>query len=1063
MLAQSARSIIWLGVLLDASVKGVVVLAMAGALTLALRRSSAALRHLIWSLAVVSLVILPVLSAVLPSWQVPILPRPVSTSQSSFDIGRSGVSPDTEHETAAGETPALPIVMRYPAPGLTASMNDSMLASVPSYESLGVNRLRLTFPVWILLLWVAGTAAAVAPLFVGIVGVWRRARRARPVTDGTWARLLPTLSEELGLGRRVSLLKSDRAAIPTTWGFFRPIVLLPSEAQDWPAERCRIVLLHELAHVRRCDWLTQMLARFACALHWFNPLVWLAARRMRVESEQACDDSVLRAGHKASGYADELLEIVRTMRPAGYESLATVPIARQSRIQKRLTAILDAGRSRRALTHLSITLALIAVSCAVLPLAAIRPTAKAQEPAEQTQTQSDRVEPVREWKVTLPVGVIVELIGVSYHPSEGELWWRPDGSLLDEAPYDRLSTAIAASENGQTREFAVRLENIPADGCGFRYKIAPSHGTGSATPYKGHQPARELRAVVASIPGDLATASVRVGIAAGPWEETVATSRGNSATAIGLRSGGVTFSVAHEVGNQTRITVSDTLLEFDHRVVAVDVNQKTHSSPDTDWVSAGAMRQTTASFDNLAPSDIEEFRFQTRPYEWVEFENVSLSPSKRTDVEVITTAAVTADDPVPPERRLHFPDDWSIGTLRARDFGAADPEREWWSEHYPSWEFHAAAEGTVTVPAGKEVALLIRCSGSEDFSPLAKLRPGDVDGVSIECSGESSNYMEPLSSLTWLETLQLQQKNIQNEDLRWLKRMNSLKRLSVFAAHLNDGGIAHVGQLTLLKSLRISGEDFTDAGLAHLSNLVSLEEMFLGRRDILGDGLAHLAKLPRLERLDFYAVTVSGAGATHLSASTSLKELDFTKSDLTPEDLGHIAAIPNLETLRIHRMITDDAVAHLSSARSLKKLILGMDFQDSRDLITDVALASLSKVSSLESIGLYYGKFTDEGLEHLSGLPNLKSLAIPNCRGFTDAGLEHLSKLSHLEHLDLRRVSFSDAGLKGLKEALPNCDIKSDVARAHAAVEPHQTASALWTGSKIISPRRAATVTMSPS
>jgi hypothetical protein len=114
-----------------------------------------------------------------------------------------------------------------------------------------------------------------------------------------------------------------------------------------------------------------------------------------------------------------------------------------------------------------------------------------------------------------------------------------------------------------------------------------------------------------------------------------------------------------------------------------------------------------------------------------------------------------------------------------------------------------------------------------------------------------------------------------------------------------------------------------------------------------------------------------------------------------------------------------------------------MDFQDSRDLITDVALASLSKVGSLESLGLYYGKFTDKGLEHLSGLPKLKSLAIPNCRTFTDAGLEHLSKLSHLEHLDLRRGSFSDAGLERLKEALPNCDIKADVRSARANAVPH--------------------------
>ncbi len=78
-----------------------------------------------------------------------------------------------------------------------------------------------------------------------------------------------------------------------TCGAWHPVLLLPDAAENWPLERRRVVLLHELAHIKRLDWLTQTLAYIAGSLHWFNPLVWLAARRMRVEREQACDDLVL--------------------------------------------------------------------------------------------------------------------------------------------------------------------------------------------------------------------------------------------------------------------------------------------------------------------------------------------------------------------------------------------------------------------------------------------------------------------------------------------------------------------------------------------------------------------------------------------------------------------------------------------------------------------------------------------------------------------------------------------------------------------------------------------------
>ncbi len=159
--------------------------------------------------------------------------------------------------------------------------------------------------------------------------------------------------------------------MPMTWGWIRPVVLLPSDAEAWPASRWRDVLLHELAHVQRLDCLTQAIAQAACALYWFNPLAWLAAWRMRFERERACDDVVLLCGSRASDYAAHLLDLARSLRSRHRHSLAALAMARPSHLEGRLLSILDAGCPRRGLTRPTVALGLIALMALILPLSVV--------------------------------------------------------------------------------------------------------------------------------------------------------------------------------------------------------------------------------------------------------------------------------------------------------------------------------------------------------------------------------------------------------------------------------------------------------------------------------------------------------------------------------------------------------------------------------------------------------------------------------------------------------------------------------------------------------------------
>ena len=381
----------WVPILFDAALKGVVVLGLAGVATLLMRRFSAAARHLVWCLAVASLPLLPILSAVSPDWYV--LPHwmAVRTNLPDEMSPVTVLEPRVPPEPAgpreivfpdyAGKMVASPVEPPAPQPVPPNAVEQPETerpapAALPRPPVGLIDRAPVSQAVpwqaWGLLAWCAGSVVVFAPVGLGMLSLRRLRRTAEPITDGPWILQLEQLSVQLGVSRRTILLRSDRRSMPMHWGILRPKLLLPMVADEWSEDRRRVVLLHELAHVRRRDCLTQLITQVACALYWFNPLVWVALWRMRIECEAACDDLILRAGYRPPDYAEHLLEIVSGLQASGLAAYSSIAMGRRSRLEGRLRAILDRGRNRRTLTRAAVAAIILLLAGVVVPVAMMR-------------------------------------------------------------------------------------------------------------------------------------------------------------------------------------------------------------------------------------------------------------------------------------------------------------------------------------------------------------------------------------------------------------------------------------------------------------------------------------------------------------------------------------------------------------------------------------------------------------------------------------------------------------------------------------------------------------------
>lgn len=253
-----------------------------------LKKLSPGNRHTLWLLLIYGLVLIPILSGFMP----------YSLFENSKSLSQRGEVVKTFNDLFFLQ----PISMEaYSVPAVTTAA--PVKASVHAPAS-GYN-----WPLFMVLIWVAGVFVA---SFRVIIGRFRLSFLQRdvdmPMIEKYRTQVFQLLGE-MGMKKDVCLVTSSRCHIPFTYRFFKPVVVLPGESVAWSADRVRSVLLHELAHIHRHDYLTQSVARIICSLFWYIPFVWIAYSKLCQEQEKACDVSVIEKGIRPVDYASHILDL----------------------------------------------------------------------------------------------------------------------------------------------------------------------------------------------------------------------------------------------------------------------------------------------------------------------------------------------------------------------------------------------------------------------------------------------------------------------------------------------------------------------------------------------------------------------------------------------------------------------------------------------------------------------------------------------------------------------------------------------------------------------------------
>jgi bla regulator protein BlaR1 len=606
---------------------GVLIAILLGADWLLRRRVRAVFRYWLWMLVLAKLFLPTTLSS------------PVSIGLLTGNALPAINIAATEQPVGGDISNVLP---HSPRTAETAEASAALHTEAPIQSQAITPVASLTREGGIFLAWLMVVCAMLLLLMQRAVFVCGLVRQSAEATD-LMKDALKFCCNQMGVRQTIGLKISPNATSPAVCGLFRPVILVPQGlGSSLGIGSLRVVLMHELAHIKRGDLWVNLLQTVLQIAYFYNPLLWLANWMIRRVREQAVDEAVQVAlGERAHQYPETLLNVARLAfeRPALSLRLIGV-VESKSALTSRIKRMLTRPIPKTAKLGIIGSLAIIFFAAVLLPMA----KGMANKPKESTaigeiiKNESGKVTYRVDDKITL------EILGITNWPvAVDSKWWGADGTILKEAPLDqteinRIAEMRSFGENDGWQRFIVVAHSEAPAGTTIIF-TAKSLGRAKVT-VPANSVTENKSAYIVSVAGNKTEANsiaLAAKLADGVWQTAEKIYIGGNA---GTTKAGMTYTTTtttDAMGEKTGVVLNATKNlsgpGVDTRIAAIDKKGGVFTQTFSNAVSAEGLYTYQLTFE-LSRNDIDHLELQHRPFTVYEFHNVSFEPGRGGDVTV---------------------------------------------------------------------------------------------------------------------------------------------------------------------------------------------------------------------------------------------------------------------------------------------------------------------------------------------------------------------------------------------------------------------------------------------
>ncbi len=787
-----------------------------------------------------------------------------------------------------------------PAESADAPQSDAISQESHTFSFAGVV---VYFP-WV---WLIGTPLTFLIVVTSLLGAERLRGQSQLLDTGPLPRRCGELAASLRIMRRIKVGICDRIASPVLIGILRPIILLPPAAlAGWSMEQAEMVLLHELAHLRRWDNLVNLLQRVIESVLFFHPAVWLASRWVRVEREHCCDHFAVTHCGRPRDYA----EMLARMAAPGTLPVHAAAMA-ENNLVSRIRKVLNLEDQAMKLSRKFVSFVGIMMITSVFMMALLaQQAASEQEPSDKSNKPANRIIHFPEDR---SLGILYIRDTGPHEPSLG--------------PWERFAEARGAVM-------------VPADRL-LRLDVSRD-AVSDLSPLERLKPDDLFDLMLWRTPADDASLTHIAGLT----DLKVLTLRYTHITNDGLKN-------LRNMDSLWCLTLDGTKVGDDGLAHLAGLkNLEILSLGHTQITDAGlahlagipSLKTISLRYTDITDAGLVHLRNLTS------LTNLSFSNSDITDQGLACLSSLTAmEDLTLDELHLteaslvHLKSMPSLKKLSMHGFKIDDPGLAHVKE-LKALEELSVDRGTITpngltalseLPGLKKLSRLTNDITEEELKCICKIKT--LEELRILGDGVTDAGMDHVAKMVSLKDLALSHCPVTDQGLTKLTALKSLERLSLNHTNTTCAGLASLKALPKLKDLRLFRIECKEAGLACLADLTDLEWLELEDMSLQDDDLVHLAKLTRLKTLFINIDTLSDGAFAHLAGLTALEDITACGPKLTNKALTYLTGMKKLETIQITGDFTDEGLESLEILPSLRGLTI------SGERLTDAGLTRLRK------------------------------------------------------------------------------------------------------------------------